>query len=109
MPNGMYGGVRGRRTKVGRKLLRFPPTRLEGRGTALAARKEPSVSFFPCTGKFFRAHGQIRYCVSSLVLFPFIYRRNLFGVGFVTANGVSFRIWFISYLRLLTLRLACGE
>lgn len=28
MPNGMYGGVRGRKTKVGRKLLRFPPTRL---------------------------------------------------------------------------------
>ena len=28
MPNGMYGGVRGRKTEVGRKLLRFPPTRL---------------------------------------------------------------------------------
>ena len=28
MPNGMYGSVRGRKTKVGRKLLRFPPTRL---------------------------------------------------------------------------------
>ena len=23
-----YGGVRGRKTKVGRKLLRFPPTRI---------------------------------------------------------------------------------
>jgi hypothetical protein len=23
----MYGGVRGRKTKVGEKLLRFPPTR----------------------------------------------------------------------------------
>ena len=28
MPNGTYGGVRGRKTKVGRELLRFPPTRL---------------------------------------------------------------------------------
>ena len=28
MPNGTYGGVRGRKTKVGRKLLRFPLTRL---------------------------------------------------------------------------------
>ena len=28
MPNGTYSGVRGRKTKVGRKLLRFPPTRL---------------------------------------------------------------------------------
>ena len=27
MRNRMYGGVRGRKTKVGRKLLRFPPTR----------------------------------------------------------------------------------
>ena len=26
MRNRMYGGVRGRKTKVGRKLLRFPPT-----------------------------------------------------------------------------------
>ena len=34
MPNGTYGGVRGRKTKVGRKLLRFPPTRF--------------LSFIPC-------------------------------------------------------------
>ena len=32
MPNGTYGGVRGRKTKVGRKLLRFPPTRLYASG-----------------------------------------------------------------------------
>lgn len=30
MRNRTYGGVRGRKTKVGRKLLRFPPTRLLG-------------------------------------------------------------------------------
>ena len=30
MRNRMYGGVRGRKTKVGGKLLRFPPTRFEG-------------------------------------------------------------------------------
>ena len=29
MRNRLYGGVRGRKTKVGRKLLRFPPTRLK--------------------------------------------------------------------------------
>ena len=28
MRNRKYGGVRGRKTKVGEKLLRFPPTRL---------------------------------------------------------------------------------
>ena len=30
MPNRTYGGMRGRKTKVGRKLLRFPPTQLYG-------------------------------------------------------------------------------
>ena len=28
MRNRMYGGVRGRKTRVGEKLHRFPPTRL---------------------------------------------------------------------------------
>ena len=32
MRNRTYGGVRGRKTKVGRKLLRFPPTRLTDTG-----------------------------------------------------------------------------
>ena len=31
MRNRTYGGVRGRKTKVGRKLLRFPPTRFEAK------------------------------------------------------------------------------
>ena len=31
MRNRMYGGVRGRKTKVGEKLLRFPPTRFGGK------------------------------------------------------------------------------
>ena len=34
----MYGGVRGRKTKVGEKLLRFPPTRFK-RETALSSRR----------------------------------------------------------------------
>ena len=33
MRNRTYGGVRGRKTKVGRKLLRFPPTRFYPTGT----------------------------------------------------------------------------
>ena len=32
MRNRMYGGVRGRKTKVGEKLLRFPPTRFKDKG-----------------------------------------------------------------------------
>ena len=32
MRNRTYGGVRGRKTKVGEKLLRFPPTRLFATG-----------------------------------------------------------------------------
>ena len=39
MRNRMYGGVRGRKTKVGRKLLRFPPTRL----SAAMPRQPPAV------------------------------------------------------------------
>ncbi|MBQ0095823.1 MAG: hypothetical protein KBT49_08595, partial [Bacteroidetes bacterium] len=53
MPNGTYGGVRGRKTKVGRKLLRFPPTRFGSvakvwgwRFAKLAARKLPRP--IPC-------------------------------------------------------------
>ena len=30
MRNRMYGGVRGRKTRVGEKLHRFPPTRFSG-------------------------------------------------------------------------------
>ena len=43
MRNRTYGGVRGRKTKVGRKLLRFPPTRLP--------LSPPSVSSFPISSK----------------------------------------------------------
>ena len=39
MRNRTYGGVRGRKTKVGRKLLRFPPTRLSLRQFTAKAKK----------------------------------------------------------------------
>ena len=42
MPNGTYGGVRGRKTKVGRKLLRFPPTRFRPARTYSNGCKSPS-------------------------------------------------------------------
>ena len=42
MRNRMYGGVRGRKTKVGEKLLRFPPTRLVT-GNLKHFPKEPQV------------------------------------------------------------------
>ena len=46
MPNGTYGGVRGRKTKVGRKLLRFPPTRLmpENTQTGSCSNNQPVFS-----------------------------------------------------------------
>lgn len=50
MPNGTYGGVRGRKTKVGRKLLRLPPTRFRHFKADIAhsaAFSYPSVSFAP--------------------------------------------------------------
>ena len=47
MRNRMYGGVRGRKTKVGRKLLRFPPTRLCAYTFGIYKRKrEPSQAPF---------------------------------------------------------------
>ena len=57
MRNRMYGGVRGRKTKVGEKLLRFPPTRFTpniirclffiGFDMYLLSEKDKKVYFFP--------------------------------------------------------------
>ena len=44
MRNRMYGGVRGRKTKVGRKLLRFPPTRFDMFVRSLPYRSEITLS-----------------------------------------------------------------
>ena len=41
MRNRTYGGVRGRKTKVGRKLLRFPPTRFYTSKGLLSENKWP--------------------------------------------------------------------
>ena len=43
MRNRMYGGVRGRKTKVGEKLLRFPPTRLFPSQNAFPSKLIPSI------------------------------------------------------------------
>lgn len=52
----MRGGVRGRKTKVGRKLLRFPPTRFIGNF------KEDAVVYSPILAL------KDSYCSGSLVL-----------------------------------------
>ena len=45
MRNRMYGGVRGRKTKVGRKLLRFPPTRYRPKSVVLPiVRKHANIA-----------------------------------------------------------------
>ncbi|MFS2664450.1 hypothetical protein AAH091_04575, partial [Candidatus Bacteroides intestinigallinarum] len=44
--NRMYGGVRGRKAKVGRKLLRFPPTRF----SLYIALILPIFGYFPSLG-----------------------------------------------------------
>ena len=41
MRNRMYGGVRGRKTRVGEKLHRFPPTRL-----CFATEIDSTICFF---------------------------------------------------------------
>ena len=61
MPNGTYGGVRGWKTKVGRKLLSFPPTRF-----STLCRAEPPQDSGRCPSRrcecrrqqFCRADGQ---------------------------------------------------
>ena len=58
MRNRMYGGVRGRKTKVGRKLLRFPPTRL------FAAKMQNFVRHFIIA---FYAIGSIYSYLSSII------------------------------------------
>ena len=55
MPNGTYGGVRGRKTKVGRKLLRFPPTRLFRRGSGEMETSPCQVSVLAGQCVFFTA------------------------------------------------------
>ena len=54
MRNRMYGGVRGRKTKVGRKLLRFPPTRLQYHALQIAAEAGDlryDIVFYPLEDK----------------------------------------------------------
>ena len=43
MRNRTYGGVRGRKTKVGEKLLRFPPTRLSDMTLTWLVQIQPQV------------------------------------------------------------------
>jgi hypothetical protein len=43
MRNRTYGGVRGRKTKVGRKLLCFPPTRLVSKKLVVLKKKDTIV------------------------------------------------------------------
>lgn len=51
MRNRTYGGVRGRKTKVGEKLLRFPPTRFVGGRTALCWRTAFVMAVLHCAGR----------------------------------------------------------
>lgn len=49
MRNRTYGGVRGRKTKVGRKLLRFPPTRFYATDSGLHSGICRIIVFFVAT------------------------------------------------------------
>ena len=50
MRNRTYGGVRGRKTKVGRKLLRFPPTRfLRDKGLLFQTRESSATNHYSLT------------------------------------------------------------
>ena len=65
MRNRMYGGVRGRKMKVGGKLLHFPPTRL----------KSPSArNYSKFNSKFIKR----RVTITFLILFNFVYNFDKF-------------------------------
>ena len=61
MRNRMYGGVRGRKTKVGEKLLRFPPTRFYMGIKLLAYTKSPEKAKASLFWNAFTPSGLIRY------------------------------------------------
>ena len=63
MRNRTYGGVRGRKTKVGRKLLRFPPTRL----VKMLLPAVSSFRYFRC-GYDFAGSLQCLHIVQTLVI-----------------------------------------
>ena len=84
MRNRMYGGVRGRKTKVRRKLLRFPPTRLfcEQFANKIA----------------FREHQyNLSAIIDSLFLFanPIIFvRKSFFGILFSNISNTSKHLFY---------------
>ena len=84
MRNRMYGGVRGRKTKVGEKLLRFPPTRLvpteRTRGRQRALRE---AVLWPREG---RIVGTTGWRNPSLGKSLTIYRENKWHVSGLMAN-----------------------
>ena len=59
MRNHMYGGVRGRKTKVGEKLLRFPPTRF------------PQISQIPTDFLPYKSHADFADDADFFYLFTF--------------------------------------
>ena len=73
MPNGMYGGVRGKETKVGQKTFVSRPTRLFfARDTSFVLHFVFFLVFlFPFS--LFLAEGFIRYGIYCIYLFILIY------------------------------------
>ena len=80
----MRGGVRGRKTKVGRKLLRFPPTRFVQPTIALRLIQQQELHFAP---PLYRADG--------LALVPAVgdvFTINVPVSGFQLADESAFRV-----------------
>ena len=72
MRNRMRGGVRGRETKVGRKLLRFPPTRFCWRPSGdLFEAKLFNVDLLKSRGIAENSYGFLIEKISESVAFPF--------------------------------------
>ena len=87
MPNGTYGGVRGRKTKVGRKLLRFPPTRLKYNWRLLRRghRYPEQVAFTRLSDVLLIAHNSLLKAQGSLLSTP-LHRGRGWGEGPLTSH-----------------------
>ena len=75
MRNRTYGGVRGRKTKVGRKLLRFPPTRFYPTGI-----KKYPTGIKNYLSEIFFYLSEIQIYLSEKIIYPtvFLFLSNQF-------------------------------
>ena len=111
MRNRMYGGVRGRKTKVGRKLLRFPPTRFRiivGMKASDGCSRHESPFLICCASTlsklgidglfhFFQVVGRLEACHNLAILVYEKLGEVPLYVVFLARHGVGFVVEFLHH------------